>query len=52
MKPVDLNEIYRRIPPEEIPWNMEEPPQPLVELIEISGKYDPHLGIYAFMEKK
>jgi len=37
MKPVDLDEIYRRLPQEEIPWNIEEPPEALVELVE-AGK--------------
>lgn len=34
MKPVDLDEIYRRLPQEEIPWNIEDPPEALVELVE------------------
>ena len=40
MKPVDLDEIYRRVPQEEIPWNIEEPPKALVELVE-TGKVRP-----------
>ncbi len=41
MKQVDIiDDIYRRMPPEEIPWNMEEPPKALVELLE-SGKIRP-----------
>jgi SAM-dependent methyltransferase len=35
-----LDEIYRNIPLEEIPWNAETPPEALVELIE-SGKVQP-----------
>ncbi len=34
MKSVDMDEIYRKMSPEEIPWNMEEPPKALVELVE------------------
>jgi SAM-dependent methyltransferase len=34
MKQVDIDAIYRKKSPEEIPWNIEEPPQALVELIE------------------
>ena len=41
MKPVDLDEIYRRMSQEEIPWNIdEEPPEALVELVE-TGKVRP-----------
>lgn len=40
MKPVDLDEIYRTVPLEKIPWNMETPPAALVELVE-SGKVVP-----------
>ncbi len=41
MKQTDIiDEIYKRMPPEEIPWNMEKPPQALVELLE-SGKVRP-----------
>ena len=41
MKQVDLiEEIYRTMSPEEIPWNREEPPQALVELVS-SGKVRP-----------
>jgi len=40
MKQVDLDDIYRRKSPGEIPWNMEEPPKALVELIE-GGKVRP-----------
>lgn len=40
MKLMDMDEIYRKTPPEDIPWNMEKPPEALVELIE-SGKVLP-----------
>ena len=40
MKNVDMDEIYRRIPKEEIPWNMEEPPKELTALVE-GGKVAP-----------
>lgn len=35
-----MEEIYRNIPPEKIPWNIETPPSTLVELIK-SGKVKP-----------
>jgi SAM-dependent methyltransferase len=35
-----MNRIYRDLPPEEIPWNVEHPPDLLVELIE-SGRIPP-----------
>lgn len=35
-----MDDIYRKIPPEEIPWNIEAPPGALVELVE-SGKVAP-----------
>jgi 2-polyprenyl-3-methyl-5-hydroxy-6-metoxy-1,4-benzoquinol methylase len=38
--PVDMDKIYRDIPLEKIPWNIETPPQALVELVE-SGKVRP-----------
>ena len=38
--PVDMDEIYRKIPRKEIPWNIEEPPKALVELLE-GGKVRP-----------
>ncbi len=31
---MDLDEIYKKMDPGDIPWNVEEPPQALVELIE------------------
>ncbi len=34
MKQVDIDEIYRKMPQEDIPWNIAEPPKALVELIE------------------
>lgn len=36
----EMNEIYKNISPEEIPWNNETPPDQLVELVE-SGKIKP-----------
>lgn len=35
-----MEEVYKNMPLEEIPWNMETPPEPLVELID-SGKVQP-----------
>jgi len=35
-----LEEIYRTVPPEDIPWNHEEPPDELVQLVE-SGRVEP-----------
>lgn len=40
MKNTDLEKIYKDLPPEEIPWNIETPPNVLVELVE-SGKIKP-----------
>jgi len=40
MKPIDMNEIYRKLPLDEIPWNLEEPPHALVKLLQ-SGKVRP-----------
>jgi len=37
MKQVETDDIYKNIHHEEIPWNVEEPPKALVELVE-SGK--------------
>jgi cyclopropane fatty-acyl-phospholipid synthase-like methyltransferase len=31
---MDLDEIYKKMPQIDIPWNIEEPPQALVELVE------------------
>ncbi|MDP4237873.1 MAG: class I SAM-dependent methyltransferase [Bacteroidota bacterium] len=38
--PGEMDEIYRNMPPEEIPWNCEVPPEALVGLVE-SGKVKP-----------
>ncbi len=40
MKPTEIDKIYRTMPLEEIPWNIETPPKALVDLIE-SGKVKP-----------
>jgi 2-polyprenyl-3-methyl-5-hydroxy-6-metoxy-1,4-benzoquinol methylase len=40
MNQVEMDEIYRNVPLEEIPWNIETPPDVLVNLIE-SGKVKP-----------
>ena len=40
MKNVDMDRIYRDLPLDKIPWNIEEPPEALVELLE-SGKIKP-----------
>jgi SAM-dependent methyltransferase len=40
MEPVDIDEIYRRMPLERIPWNSETPPDALVNLVR-SGKVRP-----------
>jgi len=40
MKQIDIDEIYRDVPLEEIPWNVETPPQALVDLVE-SGRISP-----------
>jgi len=40
LEPVDIENIYRTLPPEEIPWNIETPPKTLVDLVE-SGKVKP-----------
>ena len=34
MKNIDMDEIYGRLAPEEIPWIIEEPPRALVDLVE------------------
>lgn len=34
MNQVDMDEIYRKMPPEAIPWNIEEPPDALVALLD------------------
>lgn len=38
--PVDMDKIYRDVPLENIPWNIEKPPEALTELVE-SGKVEP-----------
>ena len=40
MEPANLDEIYRKLPADEIPWNLEEPPGVLVKFVE-SGKVRP-----------
>lgn len=40
LEPVDIEDIYRTLPPEAIPWNIETPPETLVEMVE-SGKVKP-----------
>lgn len=40
MTHIDMDEIYLKVPRGEIPWNMEDPPKALVELIE-AGKIQP-----------
>ena len=40
MKQVEMDKIYRNMSLEEIPWNIETPPDALVELVE-SGKVKP-----------
>lgn len=40
MKQVEIDKIYRNMSLDEIPWNIEEPPKALVELVE-SGKVKP-----------
>jgi SAM-dependent methyltransferase len=34
LKSVDIDEIYRKIPLDRIPWNSEAPPEAIVELVE------------------
>lgn len=40
LEPVDIEDIYKKLSPEEIPWNIETPPNSLVELAE-SGTVNP-----------
>jgi predicted RNA methylase len=40
MKQVDTDSIYKKMPLEEIPWNIETPAEALVNLVE-SGKVKP-----------
>ncbi|MFC1522005.1 class I SAM-dependent methyltransferase [Elusimicrobiota bacterium] len=37
---MDMDEIYKKLAPEKIPWNIEEPPKILVDLVD-SGKISP-----------
>jgi SAM-dependent methyltransferase len=34
LEPIDIEDIYKKLSPEEIPWNIETPPDILVELVE------------------
>jgi len=40
MKPTDMDEVYRRLPVEKIPWHITKPPKLLLDLID-SGKVSP-----------
>jgi len=40
MKNVDMDKIYRDVPPDKIPWNIEKPPEALVQLVD-DGKIKP-----------
>jgi hypothetical protein len=40
MKYIDLDRIYQEVPLNQIPWNIETPPDALVELVQ-SGKVLP-----------
>jgi len=40
MKYVDIDKIYQQVPLDKIPWNIETPPEALVELVK-SGKVTP-----------
>lgn len=40
MMPVEMDRIYKNIPLEEIPWNIETPPEALVKLVD-SGEVKP-----------
>jgi hypothetical protein len=35
--PVKMNRIYKKIPLEEIPWNIETPPETLIEPVDSEG---------------
>lgn len=39
-QPVDPDQVYRDLPPDKIPWNIETPPEALVELVR-SGRVAP-----------
>jgi hypothetical protein len=34
MKQRDVDDIYKNVPIDEIPWNMEDPPEAIVALVE------------------
>jgi SAM-dependent methyltransferase len=34
LEPVDIEDIYKKLSPEELPWNIETPPDILIELVE------------------
>ena len=38
--PIEMDEIYKKMKPEDIPWNIVTPPTVLIELVE-SGKIPP-----------
>jgi len=40
MNQIDMDEIYRKLSPEQIPWNVEEPPDALVALLD-AGRVRP-----------
>lgn len=40
MDQIDMDEIYRKLTPEQIPWNVEEPPDALVALLD-TGRVRP-----------
>jgi len=40
MNQIDMDEIYRKMSPEDIPWNVEEPPGTLVKLLD-NGSVQP-----------
>lgn len=40
MKHIEMEDVYRQIPEAEIPWNIEEPPKVMVELVN-TGKLQP-----------
>jgi SAM-dependent methyltransferase len=37
MGQMDMDEIYRKMSPEQIPWNVEEPPDALVKLLDVGS---------------
>ncbi len=44
MKKVDIDKIYRELPLEEIPWNVADPPEAIVELVR-SGRVRPCMTV-------